>query len=344
MGKYFYSFVIVSLSILLTMVVALESCKKDSGSDSGDPSKPTATTYPASSVGPKWAILYGKVNGHGLTTLVSFEFDTTTAFANTISADPDTLTESSLQNVMAVLTGLTSGTTYHYRVKAVNSMGTVYGGDSTFTTSIFRSGNIVFNPDLTYGTVNDYEGNTYKTIQIGNQTWMAENLRSIMLNDGAEIPFTISYSDWSESSTPGYCWYDNDSLSLGGLYNWYAVNTGKLCPDGWHVPDNEDWTIMFDYLGGAAVAGNKLKESGVTHWTSPNSSANNESGFTALPAGYRNAIGAFNDVTRKSYWWSATENTSSEAYYNSLSYSYSNVDRGSSNKKNGFSIRCVKDN
>ena len=103
---------------------------------------------------------------------------------------------------------------------------------------------------------------------IGTQTWMAENLRSTTLNDGTDIPFVPDVTAWAALTTPGYCWFQSDSLGYGALYNWYTVNTGKLCPEGWHVPADEEWTILTDFLGGKSVAGGKLKEAGTYHWQS----------------------------------------------------------------------------
>ena len=142
-------------------------------------------------------------------------------------------------------------------------------------------------------TVTDIDGNVYKTITIGAQVWMKENLKVTKLNDGTAIELVINDDDWGISTSPGYCWYDNDVNNknlYGGLYNGYCVITGKLCPTGWHVPTDSEWTELSDYLGGDDVAGGKMKETGTTHWLSPNTDANNESGFTGLPGGYRHKL------------------------------------------------------
>jgi uncharacterized protein (TIGR02145 family) len=137
--------------------------------------------------------------------------------------------------------------------------------------------------------VTDIDGNVYNTVTIGDQVWMAENLKTTKLNDGTSISNAIDNIAWASLSTPGYCWFINNRATYeiyGALYNWYAVYTDKLCPTGWHVPSNSEWTTLTDHLGGAEVAGGKLKESGSSHWASPNTGATNVTGFTALPGGY----------------------------------------------------------
>jgi uncharacterized protein (TIGR02145 family) len=342
MKKHFNSFLMIFV-VLASVAMFLTTCKKDEEEVTSNPAAPTATTNSASWVGQTWATLNATVNANGQVTIVSFEYDTTTSYGYSINATPDTISGYTSTGVSSSLTGLTIRTEYHYRVKAVNSIGTTYGSDVTFTTSDTVGSVIIFNPDLTYGSVSDNDGNTYKTIQIGTQTWMAENLKTIKYNDGTDIPFVTDETAWAALSTPGYCWYNNDSITYGAMYNWYTVNTGKLCPTGWHVPADEEWTTLTDYLGGGSVAGSKLKETGITHWTSPNPGATNESGFTALPGGYRNYLGTFNSIGRHGYWWSSTEASSTDAYCRDMYHGYSNVDRTSSSKKSGFAVRCIKD-
>jgi uncharacterized protein (TIGR02145 family) len=218
----------------------------------------------------------------------------------------------------------------------------------TFTTSDTIKNVILFNPDVTYGSVTDIDGNKYKTIGIGSQTWMAENLNAVSFNDGTPVTFIREATVWQSLTTPGYCWYNYDSISYGGLYNWYAINStdngGKnICPDGWHVPSDSDWETLMTYLGGKEDAGAKLKETGSLHWYSTSPSITNETGFTAIPAGYRNYGGSFNSIKRYGYWWSATEFSAADAYCRNMNYGYNSVERTSSNKKSGLSVRCIKD-
>lgn len=210
-------------------------------------------------------------------------------------------------------------------------------------------------------TVTDIDGNVYNTITIGTQTWMAENLKTTKYNDGAAIPNITNNSSWYTKTTGAYCDLSNtpeNSTTYGRLYNWYAVdnnaatmdksNGGKnVCPSGWHVPTDDEWTILTTYLGGEDIAGGKLKETGTTHWASPNTGANNETGFTALPGGFRKYDGTFNNyVTLSGSWWSTTEleSSSSQARDRWMNYKNDDVRRDFDNKVSGNSVRCVKNN
>jgi len=211
----------------------------------------------------------------------------------------------------------------------------------------------VFNDDLSYGTLTDQDNNTYRTITIGTQTWMAENLRTTKYNDGTVIPNLASNSDWSETTAGAYCNYNNNSnedsiATYGRIYNWKAVNTGRLAPVGWHVPTDADWRTLVNYLGGESVAGGKLKESGTTHWLIPNTGANNSSGFTALPGGTRCFWGSDSLFTARNwgciYWGSNYLNGS--VWVKMLVYDHGNAYDHAVNTFNdnyGFSVRCVKD-
>lgn len=204
----------------------------------------------------------------------------------------------------------------------------------------------VFNSSVTYGTLTDQDGNVYKTVTIGTQTWMAENLRTTSYNDGTSISNVTGATEWGNLTTGAYCNYNNTTntdtiATYGRLYNWYAVNTGKLAPKGWHVPTDTEWTTLTDYLGGESIAGGKLKETGTTHWISPNTSATNESGFTALPCGYRSSNGTFNGID--GYWWSSTEGSTVDAYERNVFYDDIGVFSYYFNKGSGSSVRCVRD-
>ncbi len=196
------------------------------------------------------------------------------------------------------------------------------------------------------GTFTDRrDGETYKWVRIGNQVWMAENLKTAKYSDGTSIPNVTDNGAWVGLTSGAYCWYNNDinnRNTYGPLYNWHAVNTGKLCPTGWHVPTDAEWTALSSFLGGESVAGGKMKS--VTGWNSPNRGATNSSGFSALPGGYRfNNNGTFNNVGNYGNWWSSSENGSSSAWYGSLYYDYANLYRYGNNKRFGFSVRCVRD-
>jgi uncharacterized protein (TIGR02145 family) len=198
------------------------------------------------------------------------------------------------------------------------------------------------------GTMTDIQGNVYKTVQIGSQVWMAENLRTARYKDDTAIPQVTDNTAWDNLTTPGYCWYNNEKATYGNiygaLYNWYAVNTWKLCPTGWHVPSDAEWTTLTTFLGGVIVAGGKMKEAGTTHWQSPNTGATNESGFSGLPGGYRLTNGYFSTIIGyNGYWWSSSEYSTSSAWYRYLTYDTSTIYRGVDYKEYGFSVRCVRD-
>ncbi len=230
------------------------------------------------------------------------------------------------------LTGLTAGTQYYVRAYATNSAGTYYGFQVSFMSEIENC-----------GTISDIDGNTYKTVQIGTQCWMRENLKATKYNDGTGIPNVNGNPQWAGMRTGAYCWYNNDignKAVYGALYNWYAVTTYKLCPAGWHVPATEEWTLLSNHLGGETVAGGKLKETGTTHWQSPNTGATNESGFSGLPGGLRTDV--FKAIGEDGRWWSSTQSAPDNAWHRNLGYDYSSLDRDSHTENLGYSVRCVK--
>ena len=195
-------------------------------------------------------------------------------------------------------------------------------------------------------TVTDIDGNVYHTVTIGTQVWMVENLKTTKYNDGTVIPLVADSVAWINLTMSGYCWY-HDSITYkepyGALYNWYAVRTGKLAPKGWHIPTDSEWTILTTYLGGDSIAGGNMKEAGLTHWNSPNTGATNSSGFTALPGGGRNLDGIFNSMVGYGGWWTSTEFSATDAWNRSLSSYKAVVYRCNYSKKDGFSVRCVRD-
>lgn len=188
------------------------------------------------------------------------------------------------------------------------------------------------------------DGKTYKTVKIGNQTWMAENLRY--------FPNVVGPGTGSET-TQHYYVYDYNGTSVneakatanyntyGVLYNWPAAMSA--CPTGWHLPDDAEWTQLTDYLGGASIAGSKLKETGTSHWNRPNIGATNETEFSALPRGYRSSNGYFDDIGDGGFWWSASEHRTGNVWYRYVFYIGSNVHRFNDSKELGLSVRCVKD-
>jgi uncharacterized protein (TIGR02145 family) len=193
----------------------------------------------------------------------------------------------------------------------------------------------------------DIDSNIYQTIKIGTQTWMAQNLRTTRFNNCDTIPLVTDGWDWSHISfgTPAYCWYANDKAAMkniyGALYNYVAAIRKNICPINWHVPTNDDWKILSEYLVEDS-AGCKLKEAGTIHWWPPNLCATNESGFTGLPGGLRTEDGRFLFMGDRGVFW-ATEG--SEIAYNIRELTYKGIWlwKWDENTQQGFSIRCIKD-
>jgi uncharacterized protein (TIGR02145 family) len=246
-------------------------------------------------------------------------------------ADSKTTNGTGIDSFTCAISGLTTNTIYYVRAYATNSYCTGYGDIITFST--MQSGTFTDNRD----------NKVYKWVQIGNQVWMAENL--------GYLPNVVA-PETGSNATPNYYVYDYVGTSVsdakattnystfGVLYNWQAAKVS--CPKGWHLPSDEEWTQLTDYLGGNLYAGLKLKEMGSKHWkidTYPT----NETGFTALPGGARQDGGIFFNIGYNGYWWSATENFTNYDWSRAMSNSNNSVDKNSSNGGNGFSIRCVKD-
>jgi uncharacterized protein (TIGR02145 family) len=231
------------------------------------------------------------------------------------------------------MTGMAVNTEYHVRAYATNSVGTAYGTDYTFRTDP--------------ATILDYDNNVYNVVRIGTQLWLKENLKTTRFKNGTSIPLTAAEAAWAGLTTSGYCWYDNDDSNkavYGALYNWFAVKTGNLCPTGWHVAnDDTEWITLETYLGGASPAGGKLKETGTTHWLSPNTGATNETGFTSLPGGYRHADGSFSDMGYNGYWWSSREYNVTDAFFKKMQNTSDKTFRAYMDENGGMSVRCIKD-
>jgi uncharacterized protein (TIGR02145 family) len=228
-------------------------------------------------------------------------------------------------------------------ISAANSGGGSQSGNTLHSCGV----DSIHNPTNTYGTMTDQQGNVYKTIVIGSQEWMAENLKTTIYRNGDAIANVIDNTQWSNLTTGAWCSYNNDSqydCPYGKLYNWYAAaDSRSVCPTGWHVPTDAEWTILTTFLGGPSSAGGKMKSTGTQHWLSPNAEATNESGFSGLPAGGRSSLGASNDLGGYGIWWSSSELPASYAWYRSLDYNSGEVIRFNFIKRNGFSVRCIKD-
>jgi uncharacterized protein (TIGR02145 family) len=194
-------------------------------------------------------------------------------------------------------------------------------------------------------SVKDADGNIYATTNVGKQVWMGENLKTTKFNDGTKIPLVADMKIWSKLSSPGYCWFNNDEEKkdeYGALYNFYAVDTKKLCPVGWHVPTQTDITNLIAFLGDQNLAGNRIKEEGTAHWKNSITIVNNEFEFTALPGGFRLYSGSFSEEGEYGVWWSSTSYESTQAWNMGLYFNSTKLYNGHDIRKAGFAVRCLK--
>jgi uncharacterized protein (TIGR02145 family) len=251
----------------------------------------------------------------------------------TINVSP--YTEDGIGNAdfTSTLTGLQSNTLYYVRAFAVNSKGVSYGENKVLTT---------------FGSIiDDIDGNTYKVVMIGNNFWMAENLKTTKYNNGVAINPISTKTAWGTDDIGAFCYYDfntNYNSSYGKLYNWYVVNNSNgynVCPKGWHVPSKIEWDNLAITLQGAEVAGGKMKAT--SDWNTPNTNASNSSGFQGLPSGKSDINGNFTKLKTNGYWWSSSEFSKENAFFIDLGYNYGLMNVNNDNKNNGYSIRCVKD-
>lgn len=244
------------------------------------------------------------------------------------------------------LSGLIPNTTYYVRAYAINSAGTAYGNEVSFTAN---TGIIISNP----GAGVTFDGYTYSSIVLGNgQEWMAENLRTTVYANGDFIPNETDATQWSTLTTGAWTHYNNESqyeYPYGKLYNWFAVaDPRNVCPTGWHVPSDAEWSLFINYLDPNAdggwvgnTAGGKMKSPGTQYWQSPNQDATNESGFSGLPGGWASAFGGFGQLGT---WWSSTEsNAGFSAWQRLLGYGVGSVTRSGGIETGGSSVRCLKD-
>jgi uncharacterized protein (TIGR02145 family) len=286
---------------------------------------PSAITTTSSTSG-------GSINSDGGTPITAKGIVWSISTNPTIVLSTKTIDGLGINYFTSDITGLKASTKYYVRAYATNSVGTSYGSEVSFTT-------------LAPG-------------EIGTQLWATKNLEVDTYSDGAVIPQVTNPTEWANLTTGAWCYYNNDSKNgeiYGKLYNWYAVagiwdeasktdvsKRKQLAPTGWHVPSDDEWTTLTRFLGGEAVAGGKMKETGTTQWISPNQDANNSSGFTGLPGGNNSYDGTFSDIGRAGYWWKSSENDTTYGF-RALNYSTGTVQKGYYGKTNGFSVRCIKD-
>jgi len=300
-----------------------------------DPVLPTVTTNDATDITQTTATSGGNVVSDGGATVTVRGVCWSTS-SNPTTTDNHTTDGSGIGAFVSYLTGLTPNTLYYVRAYATNSVGTAYGNEVTFTTT-------PSNPCGGITTV-DYGGLIYNTIEIGTQCWLVENLNIGTMISGGQ-------NQTNNSLIEKYCYNNNISncTEYGGLYQWdeamqYINIQGSqgLCPPVWHVPDNNDWSTLTNFLGGLSISGGKMKETGYSHWNPPNTGATNESGFTAIASGYRNSNGYFYETLINNKIWSSTESQTGSAWSRNLNNNSAIVDVNNSYKVNGFSIRCIK--
>lgn len=307
---------------------------------------PSITTDTASAVGLDSALIGGNIINDGGSSIV-LRGVCFSASPNPNMGDQRTEDGSGIGSFNTVLRGLTSSMIYYARSYAKNSNGVVaYGNEVSFTT-----GSVASSFACGTSTVSDVDNNSYNTVQIGTQCWTQSNLKTSKYRNGDNITTGLSNSDWENTTSGAYAIYNNDPVNdglYGKLYNHYAVTDSRgLCPTGWHVPSDGEWTILENHLGGSSVAGGALKSTAMVPtpggWVSPNTGATNSSGFTALPGGLRYRGGGFGYMTYYGYWWSSSVFSGSAAWVRYLSNGGSNVYRTNDFRSYGFSVRCCRD-
>ncbi|MCD4729200.1 MAG: hypothetical protein K8R74_01270 [Bacteroidales bacterium] len=320
-----YPLIVLGLVLVLTL-----SCEKKDDNEK----VPVLTTNEVSDITQTTATCGGNTTDDGGSS-VTISGVCWSTDQNPAITDSKTTDGTGMGSFTSAITGLSPEATYYVRAYATNSSGTGYGSAMSFTTL-----------EETIGCT-DIDGNVYNTVIVGTQVWMAENLKVTHYRNGNAIPNVTDETAWSELQTGACCDYENspdNSATYGKLYNYYAVNDSRnIAPAGWHIPTDAEWTILTDYLGGRTVAGGKLKETGTTHWISPNTGASNETGFTGLPGGMR--VGSTPSSTYAfmgiyGYWWSLEPIVSS---YGMMAYDNDNFDWYPRLEWNGISVRCLKD-
>jgi uncharacterized protein (TIGR02145 family) len=300
----------------------------------------TLTTLPIGNITDIAATTGGNITNDGGTPVTQKGVVWSTS-PNPTTANNSTTNGSGTGSFTSNLTSLTASTTYYVRAYATNSAGTAYGNEVSFTTTA-GGGGIVTNP----GAGVTFNGYTYTSIVLGNgQEWMAENLRTTTYANGDPIPNVTT--QWQGLTTGAWAHCNNDSQyenPYGKLYNWYTVaDPRNVCPTGWHVPTDAEYTLLTDYLGGEPFAGGKMKSTGTQYWWSPNTDSTNDSGFSGLPGGLRDVNGSFDGIALYGGWWSSTEIGTYTAWIRYLLYFNGLVEREAGIKERGYSVRCLRD-
>lgn len=301
---------------------------------------PQVNTTSITNVTPSTALVTGEVISEGDQNIIrGFCYSTT---SNPTLSNDTTMNGTGLGVYSDTLQNLTPSTTYYVRAYATNSVGTSYGSELNFTTINFMCGTT---------SIVDIDGNINNTVQIGTQCWTQSNLKVTKYRNGDNIPTGLSDAQWGSTTSGAYAIYSNDPVNdalYGKLYNWYAVTDSRgLCPTGWHVPSDGEWTTLTDFLGGESVAGGAMKSTATQPtwggWNTPNTGATNSSGFTGLPGGYRGFVGGFVILGYVGLWWSSSVAGSGDAWYRELGYNGAIAYRDGNDRRGGFSVRCARD-
>lgn len=351
--RYLQRLFFVCASVVALAVIA--SCNPNeevSDTNGGSGNSATLSTLPVSNITGNSATTGGNITSDVGASITQRGVVWSTS-PNPTTSNNSTNDGSGSGSYVSNLSGLTVNTTYYVRAYAISSAGTAYGNGVSFMTA-GNSGEISewLNPDLNYGSVTAQDGNTYATIEIGTQEWMAENLRTTNYANGDPIPNVTDAGQWSNLTTGAWTHYNNDNqyeIPYGKLYNWYTVTDQRnVCPTGWHVPTDAEWTELTDYIGGSGVAGGKMKTTGNIEaatglWYSPNTEATNSSGFSGVPGGVCYADGEYNVIGSFGGWWSSSESDADLAGVCWLDYGIGGAVRANVVKRIGYSIRCLRD-
>lgn len=300
---------------------------------------PEVTTAAAHQITQNSAQLGGNLKSHGASFVVSYGV-CWSEYPNPSTIDASASHHFGGGAFTATARNLQPGTVYYARAFAQSALGTAYGSEVSFKT-------LGEQPADSVGTVTDIDGNVYRTIKIGDQWWMAENLKVTRYPNGDAIPAVANSNTWVKSESGARCAYDYTATNVptyGYLYNWYAVNDSRhLAPEGWHVPTDFEWSHLIQELGGAAEAGGTLKTAGTEYWEIPNTAATNSSGFSALPGGWNTPYGFFTAVGKHAFFWTSSEHSTESGVDYHLGWDHAQVCRSVDSKIYGMSIRCVKD-
>ena len=304
---------------------------------------PQVNTTSVTNVATSTALVIGELSSDGGDQNTTRGFCYSTTSNPTVSNDT-TMNGTGLGVYTDTLQNLTTLTTYYVRAYATNGVGTSYGNEKTFTSAPGQ-------PCTNVSTVTDIDGNIYYTVQIGSQCWTQSNLKVSKYGNGDNIPTGLVNSAWQNTTSGAYAICNNDPVNdglYGKLYNHYAVTDSRgLCPTGWHVPSDAEWTTLANHLGGSSVAGGSLKSTAMQPtlggWNPPNTGATNTSGFTALPGSLRGFNGNFSGTTDNGSWWSSSVSFASNAWSRVLTSSSSSFYSFSGTRSFGFSVRCLKD-